>query len=412
MDQRLIVRMNPILARFAMTLRTETGRVGGTVVLPSDEEKVDFQRSVDESLAQIRSTEVGASLLDDIQHARHEVLILRAAPVAGNKCGQQDPSKIAAEAACYTEVLSYQSLWGKINQLTSAGRITPQHPAIKKFMKFYAPQDKGGNKEAYQYTRNLKGFPLAHKEVNQRETEEAASTRAVSSLQRGLIAYHIMDELTPGSGTAAEVWWNPSLDRVLDNLPDEKRAAWMDRPAWIALAHELIHGWRMVTGRCVFQAVGIESYWEEAMTVGLPPYDGCRFTENHLRHAKALPLRNFYGEETLNRSNAAAAKHGKAESRLPASFLIKVTGSGPDDPLVFEYDIRSAQNPDEIIHGKTDARGRAAASAKWTTDGQIRFRGFGAFGRVETQWQKISLRKQMILQFGRYSFICKPLYGS
>jgi hypothetical protein len=88
-------------------------------------------------------------------------------------------------------------------------------------------------------------------------------------------------------------------------------------------------------------------------------------------------------------------------------FSIKVVGSGPSDPLVFDYDIRSARKPDKIISGKTDAQGQA--TAQWMFEGEIRFRGFGAFGRVETQWQKIVLSRYMTLQFGRYRFICELL---
>lgn len=153
---------------------------------------------------------------------------------------------------------------------------------MKKFMKFYAPQAKGGNTEAYQYASKQNLLPLAHKKEEQKQLEKDACRTKVSSLQRGLIAYHIMDHLTPGPGTGAQVLWNPSSDRICGDLSADKRAAWMDRPAWIALAHELIHGWRLVTGRCVFQPGGIEGYWEEAMTVGLPPYDRCRFTENRV----------------------------------------------------------------------------------------------------------------------------------
>jgi hypothetical protein len=174
----------------------------------------------------------------------------------------------------------------------------------------------------------------------------------------------------------------------------------MDRPSWIALAHELIHAWRLVRGCCVFRPSAVsEYYYEEAMTVGLPPYDKCRFTENHFRRTKGLPLRTFYGEDTRNQSMRAAAKH--------ARLKIEVVGSGPKDPLVFDFDIRSASNQDKIISGQTGSLGDATVQG--VSDGEIRFRGFGAFGRVETQWQKIVINRYMILQFGRYRFICKPL---
>jgi hypothetical protein len=151
------------------------------------------------------------------------------------------------------------------------------------------------------------------------EKEEKIKMRIslVEYLQLGLAGYHIMDYLTPGSGTGAWVVWDPLLVSVGKDLPSDKRAPWMDRPAWIALGHELIHGWRLVSGRCVFRPGALsEYYYEEAMTVGLPPYDQCRITENRLRLAKGEPLRTFYGEPTEDQSKRAAAKHGSVESRI------------------------------------------------------------------------------------------------
>jgi hypothetical protein len=119
-------------------------------------------------------------------------------------------------------------------------------------------------------------------------------------------------------------------------------------------------------------------------------------------------LRTYYGEETLNQSNHAATKHGSVASRVGSikELAIKVVGSGPNDPWIFNYDIRSTGKPDQIFSGKTDDQGHA--TAQWMDEGEIRFRGFGAFGRIETQWQKISIGRYMVLQFGRYRFICEP----
>lgn len=172
LDRRLIACMNQILARFAMTLRTETELVEGTFLRPSTEEKVNFRRNVDESLAQIRSTEVGSSLLDDIVRASHELVILRATPSVGNKCKQTEASLNAGAAACYKELLSFQSLLDKVQELTRAGWITEQHPAVKKFMKFCAPQAQGGNQEAYQYLSKQNLLPLAHKKEEQKQLEK------------------------------------------------------------------------------------------------------------------------------------------------------------------------------------------------------------------------------------------------
>lgn len=139
----------------------------------------------------------------------------------------------------------------------------------------------------------------------------------VRSLQNGFIGYHIMSYLTPGSGADAFVIWDPEMADSGADLEESKRAKRMVRPSWIALVHELIHGWRYVTGQRVFRPDAmIEEYYEEAMTVGLPPYDGCKFTENRFRMSSGEPLRTFYGESTRVISEAAQKKHKSVSDRL------------------------------------------------------------------------------------------------
>ncbi len=63
-------------------------------------------------------------------------------------------------------------------------------------------------------------------------------------------------------------------------------------PDYIQLGHEMIHAWRMMTGRRI---VGTNMWEEEAMTVGLSPFANLRFTENALRRDAKLPARLKYG---------------------------------------------------------------------------------------------------------------------
>jgi hypothetical protein len=420
-----------------MTLRIETNKFyseGGQLATWFSKEKDEFEPRVKAALEQLSSSEVGSSLLGEIKGAGHEVLIVKAAGTVGNKCAQQDKGIPACTAACYLEVLDVKLLDKKIRQLKDEGKVTDNHPGWKKYKKFYLKKAKGGqyedyieklqwggqNKEIPVEKRLSVEVPIAHKRsphtttdtVRERvgagrtEPEVRDAAGYVQALQCGLIGYHIMDHLTQGAGTGAWVVWDPLMEHVCTHLEADRRAAWMDRPPWIALAHELIHGWRLVTGRCVFKPGPMEDYYEEAMTVGLPPYDQCRFTENRLRRLKGLPLRTFYAEATLNQSNRAAEKHGLAASRRKLS--IKVVGSGANDPLVFDYDIRLADKPNNIItSGKTDPKGNATAQC--TIDGEIRFRGLGAFGYVTTEWQKILISKYITLQANLYRFICEPI---
>jgi Effector protein len=408
-----------------MSLRISTQiYIGKAQISPAVGTEADgFESTVNTALDRIRSTKAGVSMLREIEDAAQEVLVVKAGNNVDNTCVQAVQTEPACDAACYREVFKHLALRTKIQELLEQKKIQEGNPAIQKYMKFHGP-----NKSAYQTKIGpYKDVPLAHKPKQDRphDTDQSLNARIafpvdgpaaikegariVNYLQNSLVAYHIMDHLTPGSGTGAWVVWNPLLQDVGANLPAAKRAAWMNRPPWIALAHELIHGWRLATGRCVFRpGILTEYYYEEAMTVGLPPYDKCCFTENRLRHSKGLPLRTYYGEETLNQSNHAATKHGSVASRVGSikELAIKVVGSGPNDPLIFNYDIRATGKPDQIFSGKTDDQGHA--TAQWMDEGEIRFRGFGAFGRIETQWQKISIGRYMVLQFGRYRFICEP----
>jgi hypothetical protein len=401
-----------------MTLRITTQIYAGQArLVPATGNEGDgFESAVNSALECIRSISIGAELVRAIESAGLEVLIVKPGKDQSNLCVQSSQTEQACNDACYQEVLDHRQLRTKIQTLISRGTIVPGHAAIRKYEKFHCDSI---HKTTHQRTE----VPLAHKPKKDRphSTDEILKNRImlfedkpqisegiglVRYLQNGLVGYHIMDHLTRGPGTGAWVVWDPLLVNTGAHLPAEKQAAWMNRPAWIALAHELIHGWRLACGCCVFRPSGLsEYYYEEAMTVGLPPYDQCRFTENRLRHFKGLPLRTFYGEATLNQSKRAALKHRAAGSNF--RFSITVVGGGPRDPLVFDYEIRSAEKPGEIIRGTTDARGYA--QALWIRGSEIRFRGFGVFGRVDTDWQEILPGRYMTLQFGRYRFICEPL---
>jgi hypothetical protein len=328
-----------------MTLTIDTQRVykGNQRLVAADANETDgFASAVNEALQLICSTEVGDSLLRAIEGAGQAVLIVKAEKKGGGKsqdnaCVQSSHTELAYNAACYQEVLNHIKLHEKIQELISRKTITEEHPAARKYRKFHGEGSSyWGNFEQYPHP-----VPLAHKKTGDRvhlydynlknkieelylttDEQKQAVTPAITLVnyhQNGLVAYHIMGYLTPGSGTGAWVVWDPLLKNVGTDLSPQKQADWMVRPPWIGLAHELIHGWRLATGRCVFRpGEWTEEYYEEAMTVGLPPYDQCRFTENRFRQLKGLALRTFYGETTRNQSARAASKHGTAESRIKA----------------------------------------------------------------------------------------------
>ena len=108
--------------------------------------------------------------------------------------------------------------------------------------------------------------------------------------------------LVPGEGVDCYVRWHPDNDfvgdaKTLDRKLPENR--WRVRPPWIGLAHELIHAWRYVTGRCIFteRSTAEENLLDEQLTTGVPPFMQGKYTENSIRYYAFQVMRPFYGSD-------------------------------------------------------------------------------------------------------------------
>jgi hypothetical protein len=99
--------------------------------------------------------------------------------------------------------------------------------------------------------------------------------------------------LQPGPGTSTQVRLQFAValtgDVEIKGGKDYKHDQHAVR-ADIMLGHELIHAWRMMTGRRIV----IQGWEEEAMTVGLAFAAGWPMTENQLRVEAGHPRRNRY----------------------------------------------------------------------------------------------------------------------
>lgn len=82
-----------------------------------------------------------------------------------------------------------------------------------------------------------------------------------------------------GSGTTAAVVWNPNVTSTPLG----------ERPAFVGLAHELIHAYHYTNGLAMSDPVK-----EEEFTVGLIPYATSDYTENKIRVEHNLPPRESY----------------------------------------------------------------------------------------------------------------------
>jgi hypothetical protein len=110
------------------------------------------------------------------------------------------------------------------------------------------------------------------------------------------LAFSLYEFLTPGSGI------NTVIRYVVDITAFDKKKADV---APMVLGHELIHAWRMMTGRRV-----VPNGWEEeAMTTGIPPFTTLHFTENKLRMQCGMPLRPHYNTDPNYNSKYMAVQH-------------------------------------------------------------------------------------------------------
>jgi len=101
-----------------------------------------------------------------------------------------------------------------------------------------------------------------------------------------------------GEGTSALIQWNPSLSVKVNNegihnlVNDEKEA-------FISLAHQLIHSYRMMKGTFLgtesnrYQE-GSNSWREQLRAIGLGNYSNHALTENSIRQEHSMNLRTRY----------------------------------------------------------------------------------------------------------------------
>jgi hypothetical protein len=243
-----------------------------------------FVKKVQEALLILRGTEVGQAMLSEIEESKNTVSIHQIL-IHGSTCYID---KSQGDGACYREILSDDAL----------------HAALSKV----ANDSKGSKSAEFTHAcRKLKLTPVRVGDVDHPKVEIPKFQSDL--LGRGKAAYWITEYLTPGAGASPVVKWNCEETSIWSQSMGAA-PPWSTRPPWLALAHELVHAWRWATGRRVFHDSS-SSYHEEAMTVGLAPYDRCRYTENRFRELKKEPRRSFYAQADQKKSEKADDKYRK-----------------------------------------------------------------------------------------------------
>lgn len=125
-------------------------------------------------------------------------------------------------------------------------------------------------------------------------TNDIGST-AQSSKKNGV---EVREDAIPGSVVRLPALGTGSIVRYGHNLESTyTKEIGIYTPEFVALAHELIHAFHVISGDVVkdYDWNTDGAIIEEARTVGIGPYKNTRFSENAIRKEWGLPLRTYYG---------------------------------------------------------------------------------------------------------------------
>ena len=232
----------------------------------------EFIAATSAALDALKQTPTGLRLLTEIDQSGHQVTIYRTKSVDGGNSQAGD------------------SATAGVDMVQDLEARHPTHKTVLGAVIAAATEDLSGRSALQRAFRVGKAKPRFMKRdnlsrllgVSPRDLQGMMDDkyRIPPTLDAKIRAY-LYDFLLPGTGENCRVNFN----HLRDNLSDDHKKylpqshTWEHRPPAIALGHELIHAWRVMTGMVLYRY----GWEEEAMTVGLPPFSGMPLTENRLR---------------------------------------------------------------------------------------------------------------------------------
>ncbi len=254
-----------------------TGHIGRALFrFPAAEggesEQDAWQRAAGAAFDEIRNNKHGAGLLKEIEDCINEVQILKATEVGYN--------------STWVEGTPIGMMYGSLQNEFSLTKT------------FKAALSRGYASEKLRRLADKYGVGVWNPEdctVQDWKLNEIGDQMLKCELE-------IYDCLTPGKGVSCFIRWSPDNDFIGDRSSldmDAPENQWRKRPSWIGLAHELIHAWRYLTGRCIFpnRSNTEQPKLAEWLTVGLSPVDQGKYTENGIRREAWQIPRAIYGSD-------------------------------------------------------------------------------------------------------------------
>ena len=295
----------------------------------SSNDAVAFEKFIFGALETLKQTGTGRRLLSEIDNSPH-ICTVFAGDDTDDNCAKANPDDIANGLA--RMVVNFRPLQKNIPE-TVRSLKNPQRPGGKGAL----PADEAAPiiKKYHDYKADLKqlgidhGLPTTKQDgwnefvnILRRADQKGGRMVVNTALQRcGLtydsirdlhrsgksfnddtyykLCFALYEYLTPGPGCDTQVRIQmPGIfeEKNHDLYADvKKRLIGKDKKAWsklsaILLGHELIHAWRMMTGRRIVD----DGYDEELMTVGFGPAAMWPLTENAIRRDLRVGTRPGY----------------------------------------------------------------------------------------------------------------------
>lgn len=236
----------------------------------SGNKATDFINTTARFLDRIKMTASGAALMAEMDASGHVVKIYRTWTADDGNC---EFGEVVADSM----VVPLDKVHGKgdIELGRVIGRATADMSQRSKLAKFFGIGRIQPKFLKIDALARLIGVPLRDLEGMM------AGTKPIPLAVESKVKSYLYDFLTPGPGSDCGIRFNHTRDKLSTGHRQLLPASdiWENRPPGVALGHEMVHAWRCMIGKVLFQY----GWEEEAMTVGLPPFSNMPFTENRLR---------------------------------------------------------------------------------------------------------------------------------
>ena len=281
-----------------------------------------FENFIKAALKILAKSQPGARLINEINSSGHTCTIFAGGQHDDN-CAKADPDDVASGLA--RMALNFRPLQKNLPQSVKAnkdpqrpggkGPLPPDEaaPIIQGYRDYKASLKSLGEQYGLPTDRNHAGVVFAQIMSKARRamghqkwrntlyacgsselevTDIIMGERKIEDAKYYRFCVEFYDYLIPGKGCDTQVRIQPPAIFKAKNsdLIAEAGSGKSVKIAAALLGHELIHAWRMMTGRRV-----VDDGWdEEMMTVGLGRCSGWPMTENRLRVGMGLPRRTSY----------------------------------------------------------------------------------------------------------------------